>query len=249
MERAYLKMVLPVVLAGVVSGCASTTSTGNAPLNQLNWPWCSLIGAVAGGGVGAIGSSASAGGGVVAGAVIGGLLCYSQDGDEDDDGVFDRRDNCHGTPANTPVAHNGCPLPQYPRTAPVVVEQAVDPAPEPARDETIVLSDLGEVLFAFDSAQLTPTAMATLDGIVGKLSDANVIGIKVDGHTDSVGSDAYNQGLSLRRADSVVAYLTSRGVSAGKLSAQGFGESRPLADNGSDAGRAQNRRVEIHVDR
>jgi outer membrane protein OmpA-like peptidoglycan-associated protein len=246
MERGYSKAVLPLVLAGLLSGCASTTSTGDAPLNQLNWPWCSLIGGAAGAGIGATGSSASAGGGALAGALIGGLLCYAQDGDEDDDGVFDRRDNCHGTPADTPVAHNGCPLPQYPRT---VKEEVAAPVAEPARDETIVLSDLGEVLFAFDSAQLTPAAMATLDGVVAKLSHADVIGIKVDGHTDSVGSDAYNQGLSLRRANSVVAYLTSRGVAAGKLSAQGFGESRPLADNGSDAGRAQNRRVEIHVDR
>ncbi|MNY77910.1 Outer membrane porin F precursor [compost metagenome] len=71
----------------------------------------------------------------------------------------------------------------------------------------------------------------------------------MDGHTDSVGSDAYNQGLSERRAASVVDYLIGQGVAAEKLSSQGFGESKPIEDNGTDAGRAQNRRVEIHVDR
>ncbi len=250
MERGYRRAVLPLFLAGgVLSGCVSTTSTGDAPLNQSNWPWCSLLGAAAGGGLGAAGSSTAAGAGAAAGAVIGGLLCYAQDGDEDSDGVFDRRDNCHGTPAGMAVRHNGCPLAQYSRTVRVVEEGDAVPETEPAEDETIVINDLGEVLFAFDSAQLTNAAMQTLDGLVGSLASADVISITVDGYTDSIGSDAYNQKLSQRRADSVMAYLTSKGVPAAKLNARGFGESRPLADNGSDVGRAQNRRVEIQVDR
>lgn len=243
MGNSFLTTALPLVLVGgVMAGCASTTSTGDAPLNQLNWPWCSLIGGLAGGGLGAIESSAWAGGGAAAGAVIGGLLCYAQDGDEDGDGVFDRRDRCQGTPPDTPVRHNGCPLPQYPEAAPA-------PAAEPPQDEVIVLSDLGDVLFAFDAAKLTPAAEATLDTVVEKLRGADVLAIRVDGHTDSVGSDAYNQGLSERRAASVVDYLISQGVPAEKLTSQGFGESKPLGDNGTDEGRAQNRRVEIHVDR
>lgn len=241
MGKSHFKVALPLVLvSGVLAGCASTTSTGNAPLNQKTWPWCSLIGGLAGGGLGATESSAWAGGGAAAGAVIGGLLCYAQDGDEDGDGVFDRRDRCQGTPADTPVRHNGCPLPQYPEVA---------AAAEPPQDEVIVLSDLGGVLFAFDSAKLTPAAETTLDGVVEKLRGADVLAIRVDGHTDSVGSDAYNQGLSERRAASVVDYLISQGVPAEKLTSQGLGESKPIEDNGTDDGRAQNRRVEIHVDR
>ncbi|SEJ86735.1 Outer membrane protein OmpA [Pseudomonas linyingensis] len=241
MGISHLKAALPLVLvSGVLAGCASTTSTGDAPLNQRNWPWCSLIGGLAGGGLGAIESSAWAGGGAAAGAVLGGLLCYAQDGDQDEDGVHDRRDRCADTPKGTEVRHNGCPLPQYPEAA---------PAPQPPQDEVIVLSDLGEVLFAFDSATLTPAAEATLDTVVEKLRGADVLAIRVDGHTDSVGSDAYNQGLSERRAASVVDYLIGQGVAAEKLSSQGFGESKPIEDNGTDAGRAQNRRVEIHVDR
>ena len=71
----------------------------------------------------------------------------------------------------------------------------------------------------------------------------------VKGHTDSVGSDAYNDKLSLRRAESVAAYLVSQGVDADKVKTAGLGESQPLADNATDDGRAQNRRVEIFVDR
>lgn len=243
MGNIFAKAALPLVLiSGMLAGCASTTSTGDAPLNQKNWPWCSLLGGLAGGGLGATESAAWAGGGAAAGAVIGGLLCYAQDGDQDEDGVHDRRDRCPDTPKGTEVRHNGCPLPQYPEAAPA-------PAVAPPQDEVIVLSDLGDVLFAFDSAKLTPAAEATLDTVVEKLRGADVLSIRVDGHTDSVGSDAYNQGLSERRAASVVDYLISQGVPAEKLTSQGLGESKPMADNGTDAGRAQNRRVEIHVDR
>jgi len=233
-----------LLVSSVLSGCVTTSSTGDAPLNQGNWPLCSAIGGLAGGGLGAIESSAWAAGGAVAGAVVGGILCYAQDGDADEDGVFDRRDRCPDTPANTPVHHNGCPLKEYP--AAVQVDEPVLPAPQ---DEVIVLSDMGEVLFEFDRAELTAEARNRLTEIGGRLQGADVISIKVHGHTDSVGTDAYNQGLSERRARSAADFLVSQGVPADKLSTQGFGESQPVADNGTDGGRAQNRRVEIHVDR
>lgn len=243
MANALARAALPAILAStLLAGCASTTSTGDAPLNQRNWPWCSLIGGLAGGGLGATESAAMAGGGAAAGAIVGGLLCYVQDGDADKDGVFDRRDRCPDTPEGTAVHHNGCPLKEYPAAAPV----AEPPAPQ---DEVIVLSDQGEVLFAFDSDKLTPAAMATLDGLLDRLAAPDVQAIRVEGHTDSVGSDAYNQKLSERRAASVANYLASRGVAADRLSTRGFGESQPLVDNASDDGRAQNRRVEIVIDR
>ncbi|PAU64676.1 OmpA family protein [Pseudomonas indica] len=240
------RTVVPILLvSSVLTGCVTTTSTGDAALNQGNWPICSAIGGLAGGGLGAIESSAWAAGGAVAGAVVGGLLCYAQDGDEDGDGVFDRRDRCPGTPANTPVHHNGCPIKEYP-----AVPKSPEPEPAPApQSEVIVLSDLGEVLFAFDSAELTEAARARLRDVGGRLQGADVIEIKVQGHTDSVGSDAYNQGLSERRARSVADFLVAQGIPASKLSTEGFGESRPVADNATDTGRAQNRRVEIHVTR
>ncbi|MCY1545166.1 Outer membrane protein A [compost metagenome] len=112
-----------------------------------------------------------------------------------------------------------------------------------------MLSDLGDVLFAFDSAELTSSAKDQLADVANRLISASLVGAKVIGHTDNVGSDLYNQGLSERRAQSVAGFLASQGVPADKLTTQGMGESQPVADNASDEGRAKNRRVEIQVDR
>jgi outer membrane protein OmpA-like peptidoglycan-associated protein len=232
------RTVLPVLLLGsLLTGCA-THSDGTAPLNQRTWPICSVVGGLVGGGLGALQSSGWAAGGAALGILTGGLICYAQDGDEDDDGVFDRRDRCPDTPADTPVEHHGCPLPQYP--------VSVKPV-EPERAEVIVLSD--DVLFAFNQSNLTPSAQSKLDSLMSKLQGADVVSIKVIGHTDSKGSDAYNQALSERRASAVADYLLSRGLAANKLSSEGRGEREPVAGNETDAGREQNRRVELHINR
>ena len=237
----FSRSVLPVLLLGsLLTGCA-THSDGTAPLNQRTWPICSLIGGLVGGGLGAIESGGWAGGGAALGILTGGLICYAQDGDEDGDGVFDRRDRCPDTPANPPVDHRGCPLPQYPVTV-----KAPEPAPQ---SEVITLSDAGNVLFDFDKSDLTPAAKAQLDTLMDKLRNADVVSIKVIGHTDSKGSDAYNQALSERRASSVAAYLLSQGLEPSKLTSEGRGESEPVADNATDEGRAKNRRVELHINR
>ncbi|MGA5587254.1 OmpA family protein [Pseudomonas siliginis] len=239
--RLFSRSVLPVLLLGsLLTGCA-THSDGTAPLNQRTWPICSLLGGLVGGGLGAIESAGWAGGGAALGIVTGGLICYAQDGDEDSDGVFDRRDRCPDTPENTEVDHRGCPLPQYP-----VAVKPVEPAPQ---SEVITLSDASNVLFDFDKSDLTPAAKAQLDTLMDKLRNADVVSIKVIGHTDSKGSDAYNQALSERRASSVAAYLLSQGLAPNKLTSEGRGESEPVADNASDEGRADNRRVELHINR
>jgi len=239
--RLFSRSVLPVLLLGsLLTGCA-THSDGTAPLNQRTWPICSLLGGLVGGGLGAIESAGWAGGGAALGIVTGGLICYAQDGDEDSDGIFDRRDRCPDTPENTEVDHRGCPLPQYP-----VAVKPVEPAPQ---TEVITLSDAGNVLFDFDKSDLTPAAKAQLDTLMDKLRNADVVSIKVIGHTDSKGSDAYNQALSERRASSVAAYLLSQGLAPNKLTSEGRGESEPVADNATDEGRAENRRVELHINR
>ncbi len=233
------RTVIPVLLFGsLLTGCA-THSDGTAPLNQRTWPICSLIGGLVGGGLGAIESGGWAAGGAALGLLTGGLICYAQDGDEDEDGVFDRRDHCPDTPANTPVDNRGCPIPQYPATV----------KPVELQSEVITLSDQGEVLFAFDSAQLTPAAQEQLVGLMDKLKNADVLSIKVVGHTDSQGTDAYNQALSERRASSVAAFLLEQGLAPDKLTSQGMGESQPVADNASEEGRAKNRRVELVIGR
>src|SRR5690349_18030250 len=208
------RTVLPVLLLGsLLTGCA-THSDGTAPLNQRTWPVCSLIGGLVGGGLGAIESGAWAGGGAALGILSGGLICYAQDGDEDGDGVFDRRDRCPETPANTAVDHRGCLAPQYPDSV-----QA-----EPAQSEVITLSD---VLFVFNQSDLTPTAKSQLDALMSKFEDADVVSTKVVGHTDGVGSSAYNQALSERRASSVAQYLLSQGVAPSKVTSEGRGASQP----------------------
>ncbi|MDR8365153.1 OmpA family protein [Pseudomonas sp. JL3] len=232
------RTVLPVLLLGsLVTGCA-THSDGTAPLNQRTWPICSVIGGLVGGGLGAIESSAWAAGGTALGILTGGLICYAQDGDEDDDGVFDRRDRCPDTPADTPVEHHGCPLPQYPASVKPV---------EPPVSEVITLN--GNVLFAYNQSELMPEARSELDSLMAKLQNTDVVSVKVIGHTDSQGSDAYNQKLSERRASSVAAYLLSQGLAPNKLTSEGRGESQPVADNDTEEGRAQNRRVELHINR
>ncbi|MBC3435281.1 OmpA family protein [Pseudomonas sp. BW16M2] len=237
--RVLSKAALPLVVAtSLLTGCA-THSDGSAPLNQRTWPICSLLGGLVGGGLGAIESSAWAAGAGAAGAIAGGLICYAQDGDEDGDGVFDRRDRCPDTPAGTQVNHMGCPLPQYPASA---------PQPEPAATpEVITLDDQGQVLFAFDSAELTQGAQQRLQGLLPKLNDPSVASVKVIGFTDSVGSDSYNQRLSERRASGVAEYLISQGLAPNKVTSQGRGESEPVADNDTDEGRSRNRRVELHL--
>ena len=231
------RTVLPVLLLGsLLTGCA-THSDGTAPLNQRTWPICSVIGGLVGGGLGAIESGAWAAGGAALGILTGGLICYAQDGDQDGDGVFDRRDRCPDTPADTPVEHHGCPRPQYPGgvTEPVIESQV------------ITLSDAGDVLFATNQSDLTPAAKSQLDALMSRLQGADLASIKVVGHTDNVGTDAYNQTLSERRANSVADYLLSQGVAPNKVSSEGKGESEPVADNDTSEGRAKNRRVDLHI--
>ncbi|WP_194789316.1 OmpA family protein [Pseudomonas sp. UFMG81] len=237
--RDLSKAALPLVVAtSLLAGCA-THSDGSAPLNQRTWPICSLLGGLVGGGLGAIESSSWAAGVGALGAITGGLICYAQDGDEDGDGVFDRRDRCPDTPAGTQVSHTGCPLPQYPPS------QA--PAEPAATSEVITLDDQGQVLFAFDSAELMPGAQQRLHALLPKLNDPAVTRVKVIGFTDSVGSDSYNQSLSERRASSVAEYLISQGLAPTKVTSQGRGEGEPVADNDTDEGRTRNRRVELHL--
>lgn len=127
------------------------------------------------------------------------------------------------------------------------------PAPEPApapppKEETIVVHDLH---FAFDSSKIDSRDKDQLDAVANRLKgEAATTELDVSGHTDSVGSDKYNQKLSERRAHAVADYLVQSGVPASSIkSIEGYGESKPVADNKTKEGRAQNRRVEIQIKR
>jgi outer membrane protein OmpA-like peptidoglycan-associated protein len=111
----------------------------------------------------------------------------------------------------------------------------------------LVLDMPSEVTFAVDSATIEPGFRNTLDQVATTLTQYEKTYVDVMGHTDSTGSDAYNQALSERRASSVAGYLTSRGLQSARLATKGYGESQPKASNLEEAGRAANRRVEIRL--
>ena len=113
-------------------------------------------------------------------------------------------------------------------------------------DELILTMPSG-ITFAFDRYDIQPQFRPTLDRIAEVLHDYPQTMIDVYGHTDSVGSDAYNQTLSENRAASVARYLEGRRVAAVRIATRGFGESQPIADNATEAGRAANRRVEMRI--
>ncbi len=104
-----------------------------------------------------------------------------------------------------------------------------------------------EALFDFDKAIVKPEGRKLLDQVVGRAQAVNLETIIAIGHTDSIGSDAYNQALSVRRAEAVKAYLVTKGVAANRITASGKGKSQPVADNRTAAGRAQNRRVDVEI--
>lgn len=113
--------------------------------------------------------------------------------------------------------------------------------------DNLVLDMPSEVTFAVDSSTISPEFRATLDKVATTLNQYEKTYIDVLGHTDSTGSDAYNQALSERRASSVAGYLTGRGVNQARIATKGYGESQPKASNLDEAGRAINRRVEIRL--
>jgi outer membrane protein OmpA-like peptidoglycan-associated protein len=121
------------------------------------------------------------------------------------------------------------------------------PMPKPAPPPPPKMIELRGVHFAFDSAQITPEGQRILDEQVETLKENPGLKVEIAGHTDAIGTDAYNQGLSERRAQSVKGYLVSKGIAAGRLKTVGYGETRPIASNDTEAGRAQNRRVELKI--
>lgn len=141
-------------------------------------------------------------------------------------------------PAPAPVAAP----PAAPRAAP-----APAPAPAPQPPAATKVTYAADAFFDFDKSVLKPEGRAKLDDLVGKVKGINLEVIIAVGHTDSVGTDAYNQKLSVRRAEAVKAYLVSKGIEKNRVYTEGKGEKQPVADNKTAEGRAKNRRVEIEV--
>ncbi|KAF1046124.1 outer membrane protein OmpA [Xylophilus sp.] len=153
------------------------------------------------------------------------------------------------TPATAAKGCDGALVPvAAPAPAPVVTPPA--PAPAPAPVAPAVASKVtyaADAFFDFDKSVLKPEGRAKLDDLVSKIQGINLEVIIAVGHTDSIGTDAYNQKLSVRRAEAVKAYLVSKGVERNRVYTEGKGEKQPVADNRTKEGRAKNRRVEIEV--
>ena len=174
--------------------------------------------------------------------------------DSDGDGVVDGVDMCAGTPAGVTVDRVGCPLDsdkdgvadyedQCPATPLGII---VDKVGCPIAGE--VVFSLPGINFDFNSAKLTNEAKDRLTAGIDTVKNLEgTIAVSIEGHTDSIGSEEYNQTLSLKRAESVVDYLVSQGANGNRLTAVGMGELQPVANNDTDAGRAANRRVDFVI--
>jgi OOP family OmpA-OmpF porin len=142
--------------------------------------------------------------------------------DGDRDGIPDDRDQCPGTVGGAQVEADGC-----------------------VRKEQVVV--LPNIEFEFARAELTSSGREELGKVLRFMNDQPEIRLDVWGHTDALGTDAYNLKLSQQRAASVVQFLTSNGIAASRLDSAGFGESRPIASNETEEGQARNRRVELNI--
>jgi OOP family OmpA-OmpF porin len=214
---------LSVVLAAAVAlgGCA---------LRDREWGRCAVMGAVVGAAVGGI---------------AGGVTVQNAQGGDD---VSDTErlygiggGILGGALVGAILGHAICdpvkPAPAPPPPPP--------PAPPPAAPKKI--AELKSAHFDFDRATLKPDGRTELDNAVKALRDDPALKARITGHTDSVGSEDYNQRLSERRANAARDYIVSQGIDASRITTEGLGESQPVASNDTEEGRAQNRRVEVHA--
>jgi outer membrane protein OmpA-like peptidoglycan-associated protein len=141
--------------------------------------------------------------------------------DSDGDGVSDDKDKCPDTPAGTKVDANGCPEKKAPS------------------DQTQYIN------FDFDKAEPQPSSTPKLEQMAQIMNEYPDYSLSIAGHADSKGSDEYNVRLSYERAESARKYLLDKGIPADRIEARGYGEAKPIADNNTEEGRAQNRRVDF----
>jgi outer membrane protein OmpA-like peptidoglycan-associated protein len=161
--------------------------------------------------------------------------------DSDGDGIPDYLDECPNTPKGLKVLPNGCALEgdcRKPRPGEAVDTKGC------AVDKRFILRG---VKFEFDSDRLTKPSELILNDVADTLAFYPDLVVEVSGHTDNIGTDAYNLGLSERRSNSVKRYLMGRGIPGDRMRPVGYGESQPIESNDSEAGREENRRVEFKV--
>ena len=151
-------------------------------------------------------------------------------------------------PAPAPAPAPAAPAAAAPAAAaPAAPAPAPAPAAPPPPPAATKVTYAADAFFDFNKSVLKPEGKAKLDDLTSKVKDINLEVIIAVGHTDSIGSDAYNQKLSVRRSEAVKAYLVSKGIEKNRVYTEGKGEKQPVADNKTTEGRAKNRRVEIEV--
>jgi OOP family OmpA-OmpF porin len=163
--------------------------------------------------------------------------------------------NANWTPATAYPGCDGAAMPPPPpapkaagsrsRSKPRSEARSRRQAPQPPAATKVTYA--ADAFFDFDKAVLKPEGKAKLDDLIGKIKGINLEVIIAVGHTDDIGTDAYNQKLSVKRAESVKAYLVSKGIEQNRVYTEGKGEKQPIASNKTAEGRAKNRRVEIEV--
>lgn len=215
-------MVFPLVATLALAGCATTQqqTTGSEETGGSNTATGAILGGIIGGIIANNTGNRSAGRtavGVIGGAVAGGAIGNAMDKKEEQIRQISAERDAKGMEV------------------------------ERLKDDLLRVSVSSEASFAFDRADIKPEFKPTLDKVAAVLRDDPRVRITVIGFTDSIGSESYNKRLSERRAQATADYLISRGVAANQILVRGLGESEPRASNATEAGRAQNRRVEIYL--
>ena len=220
--RQRTAMAMAIMLAASMAGCSN--------MRDREWGGCAVAGAIIGG---------------VVGGVTGGVTTNNVDDHPSDSkrGAAIGGGTVAGAALGALLGHAICdpeknPPPPPPPPAPPA--RAAPPAPGTK------LGTVGSAYFDFNKAVVKPgKGKDVLDGVVKVMKDNPTLRVKVEGHTDSIGSDAYNQRLSEKRAQAVKDYLVREGIDPSRISTVGYGESKPVASNETESGRAQNRRAEI----
>ena len=166
--------------------------------------------------------------------------------DSDGDGVADYLDKCPGTPKGVEVDKVGCPLDTDGDGVPDYLDQCPDTL-KGAPVNSVGCWSIKGINFDYNKWDIKPQYYGLLDENIAVLKKNPSVKVQIQGHTDSSGSEAYNQGLSEKRADSVMKYFVSKGIDAGRLSMKGLGELAPIASNDTPEGRAKNRRIDIKI--
>lgn len=210
-------LLVPLCAALALSGCATTGESGDNTGTATGAVIGGIIGGIIAHNTGDGSSRTRTAVGVISGAAVGGAIGHAMDEKER-------------------------------KIRQIAAERdASEMEVERLREDLLRVRVSSEASFDFDRADVKPEFRPTLDRVARVLRDDPGVRITIIGFTDSIGSEAYNLRLSQRRADAVAAYLIGQGVSSSQIATEGLGEAEPRASNASEAGRAQNRRVEIYL--